>query len=84
MADCAVPSPEGARALQHAQAAAARFGASVRVEAAALSDAGIQQLGIGLEPTVLVGDFVVAVGMAPPAGHLVRALEAALAKEATR
>jgi protein-disulfide isomerase len=83
MADCAAPSPEGARALQHAQAAARRFGESAQVEAVALNDAGIQQLGIGLEPTVLVGDFVVAVGMAPPAGHLVRAIEAALAKEAT-
>lgn len=75
------PSPESARALQHAQAAAGRFADRVQVEALDLKDPRVAELGLGVAPTVLVGGLAVAVGTAPPAGHLVRALEAALARE---
>jgi hypothetical protein len=81
LADPADPSLEGRRALRHAWAAAQRFGGRAEVQPVALADAAAQALGIGVEPTVLVGDLAVAVGTAPPAGHLVRAIEAALAKE---
>jgi hypothetical protein len=62
--------------------AAKRFGEDVQVVAVALDDAAMVALGVGLEPTVLVGDLAVSVGTAPPAGHLVRAIEAALARGA--
>lgn len=81
LADPASPSPEGSRALQHARAAVRRFGAAAEVRAVALHDPEVQVLGIGVEPTVLVDDLAIAVGTAPPAGHLVRAIERALAKE---
>ena len=84
MADCAHPSPESARARDHARMAAARFGDQVEVVEVPLADPAIVALGVGLEPTVLVGDLAVSVGTAPPAGHLLRAIEAALAKEAQR
>lgn len=81
LANPAAPSPEGERALQHARAAARRFGAAAEVQTVALDDPEVKTLGIGVEPTVLVGDLAIAVGTAPPAGHLVRAIERALAKE---
>ncbi len=81
LADPAHPSPEGDRALRHAQAAVRRFGDAAEVRAVALADPAVAALGIGVEPTVLVGDLAIAVGVAPPAGHLVRAIENALAKE---
>lgn len=74
--DAEQPSEAGGRALAHARAAAARFpGAEVRVLSP--GDEEAEELGLIMEPTVLVGDLVVAVGQAPPAGHLVRALQAA-------
>lgn len=81
LADPADPSPEGKRALQHARAAARRFGEAAEVRALALDDPTVQMLGIGVDPTVLVGDLAIAVGTAPPAGHLVRAIERILAQE---
>ena len=68
-------------ALARARAAAARFPGEVEVETLALgSDEAIRR-GLSLEPAVLVGELLIAVGQAPPAGHLVRALQAALDKE---
>jgi hypothetical protein len=43
-----------------------------------LDSAEAQELGVAVEPTVAVGDLVLAAGQPPLAGHLVRALEAAL------
>lgn len=80
MANPQNPSPESARAWEHVQLAAKRFGDQVSVVAVALDDPAIQDLGVGLEPTVLVGGLAVGVGTAPPAGHLVRAIEAALSR----
>jgi hypothetical protein len=39
-------------------------------------------LGAAMEPTVAVGDFVIAAGQPPLAGHLLRAAQAALAGDA--
>jgi len=74
------PSDTAARAVAHARAAAGRFD-DVEVSVVALSDPSALERGIGLEPTVMVDDLVVAVGQAPPAGHLVRALQVARSRE---
>jgi hypothetical protein len=75
------PSPVAAMALQRVHAAASRFGDAIEVSIIALDDEAALERGLGMEPTVLVGELLVAVGQAPPAGHLVRAIEAALQRE---
>ena len=75
------PSPVAATALQRVRAAARRFGGQVEVNVIALDDEAALERGIGMEPAVLVGELLVAVGQAPPAGHLVRAIEVALQRE---
>jgi hypothetical protein len=75
------PSPVAATALQRARAAAGRFGPRVEVRVVSLDEESAVQRGISMEPAILVGELLVAVGQAPPAGHVVRAIEAALAKE---
>jgi hypothetical protein len=75
------PSPAAQAATTRCQAAATRFAGQVEVSLAELSDPAALDRGISLEPAVLVGELLVAVGQAPPAGHLVRAIEAALARE---
>jgi len=84
MANPENPSAESARALEHVRIAARRFGDQVAVVAVGLDDPAIQDLGVGLEPTVLVGNLAVSVGTVPPAGHLVRAIEAALTRGETQ
>lgn len=81
IADPADPSPVAATTLQRVRAAASRFGAQVEICVVALADEAALQRGLGMEPAVLVGELLVAVGQAPPAGHVVRALEAALRRE---
>lgn len=81
VADPGDPSPLAAMALQRVRAAARRFGARVEVRVVSLDDEGAVQRGISLEPAILVEELLVAVGQPPPAGHVVRAIEAALAKE---
>lgn len=81
IAEPTAPSPLAATALQRVRAAAARFGDRVAISVVALTDDAALERGIGMEPTVLVGDLVVGVGQPPPAGHLVRAIEAALQRE---
>lgn len=81
MADPAQPSPVAARALHHVQAAAGRLAGQVSVEVLALDDPRALEFGLGLEPAVLVGSLLIAAGQAPPAGHVLRAIEAALARE---
>lgn len=77
--DPQAPSAAAARAIQHVSAAARRFGDQVEVRVLSLGDQAALDLGVSIEPTVLVDQLVVAVGQAPPAGHLVRAIDAALA-----
>jgi hypothetical protein len=72
------PSAAGQAAVQHARAAAGRFPDQATVLVLALDGPEARELGVTLEPTVLVGDLVVAAGQVPPAGHLVRAIAAAL------
>jgi len=74
-------APESERALRHAEAAARRFPGLVTLEALALDAPPARERGIAIAPTVMVDDLVVAVGQAPPAGHLLRAIEAALGRE---
>ena len=81
VADPDSPSPLAATAVQRVRAAAGRFGEQVEVSVISLADDAALQLGIGMEPTVVVGELLVAAGQAPPAGHLVRAIEAALQRE---
>lgn len=75
------PSPAAQTALQRVRAAAGRFGDQVEVLPLALTDAAAIERGVALEPTVLVDDLAVAVGQAPLAGHLVRAIESALQRK---
>ncbi|MEI6501819.1 MAG: hypothetical protein WCP21_12430 [Armatimonadota bacterium] len=79
--DPADPSPVAAMTLQRVRAAAGRFGRDVAVTVLALDDEAALERGLGMEPAVLVGELLVAVGQAPPAGHLVRAIETALQRE---
>lgn len=81
VADPGDPSSVAATALQRVRAAASRFGESVEVQVVWLDDESAVERGLSMEPAILVGELLVAVGQAPPAGHLVRAIEAALAKE---
>ena len=71
-------TPEGHLAVSRAQAAVKRFGEAAALQVEALSSPADGIYGAAVEPTVVVGDLVVAVGKAPLAGHLVRAIEAAL------
>lgn len=81
IADPEQPSPTAQTALQRVQAAASRFGGQVEVVTAALTDDDALDRGIALEPTILVDELAVAVGQAPPAGHLVRAIETAILRK---
>lgn len=81
VANPADPSPVAATALQRVRAAVGRFGEQVEMTIVALDDEAALVRGLGMEPAVLVGDLLVAVGQAPPAGHIVRAIEAALQRE---
>lgn len=81
IADPQHPSPAAQAALQRARAAAGRFADQVEVLPLALTDAAALDRGIALEPTILVDELAVAVGQAPPAGHLVRAIETALQRK---
>ena len=74
-------SPVAQAALQHVEAAAGRFPGQVDVMVVGLMDLAAVERGIGREPAVLVEELVIAVGQAPPAGHLVRAIEAALQRK---
>jgi hypothetical protein len=78
-------TPLGAAAVKHVQAAAGRFQpGQVGVSVLPLTHPAAVERGLSLEPAVLVGDLLIAVGQAPPAGHVVRALEAALQREEPR
>jgi len=78
LADPGNPSGPALAALSRAEAAARRFGGRVGVRLLPLDCAEAQELGAAVEPTVAVGDLVLAAGQPPLAGHLVRALEAAV------
>lgn len=81
IADPQQPSPTAQTALLRVRAAASRFGDQVEVVPLALTDDAAFDRGIALEPTILVDELAVAVGQAPPAGHLVRAIETAMQRK---
>jgi hypothetical protein len=65
-------------AIRRAHAAVKRFGDCARVELVPIDSQRASDLGIAIEPTVAINGLVLAVGQAPSAGHLVRAIEAAV------
>ncbi len=78
VADVEQPGEVAQTLVQRAQAAARRFEGQARVELCGLDSPEATDCGAGVEPTVAVGDMVLAVGRALPAGHLVRAITLAL------
>ena len=68
-------------ALKRVRAAASRFEGRVEVRTLALDDPLAYELAAAIEPTVAVGDLVVATGTPPPAGHVIRAIRAVLEEQ---
>ena len=66
-------------AISRSEAAAKRFEGRVEVRALGLDTPEAEAMGAVLEPTVVVGDLAITTGRAPLAGHVMRALQAALA-----
>ncbi len=77
VADPERPGAIAQTAIARAQAAARRAPGPVEVAVLALDGEQALQLGASLEPTIAVDDLIVAVGQAPAAGHLLRALATA-------
>jgi len=80
VADCANPSPASAEALALVTKIAKRFGDLAKVVVVSLDDPSMQQLGVGVEPTVFVENLAVSVEQAPDAKYLVGAIKHALSK----
>lgn len=80
MADCDNPSVPSAEALASVSKIVGRFKTLAEVIALPLDDPQIQELGITVEPTVLLDGLVISVGKAPDDGYLVRAIKLALSK----
>ncbi len=76
------PGEVARQALTRAEAAARRFEAGVEVRVVGLDEPEAADVGAAVEPTIAVDDLVLCIGQAPPAGHLVRALEAAIGGDA--
>jgi hypothetical protein len=53
----------------------------VQIQVLGLDTQEAMQVGAAVEPTVAVGDILVAVGQPPMAGHLLRAVEATLERD---
>ena len=78
VADTDDPDEVSRSALARAGAAARRFPERAEVRAFPIDSEEAQAHGAIVGPTVAVGGLVIAVGRAPLAGHLVRAIEVAL------
>ena len=78
MADCPPPSPRRAEAFAAVSKVVGRFKDLAEARAVSLSDPVLEDLGLTVEPTVLIDDLVVSVGKAPDSGYLVRAIKHAL------
>ena len=72
------PGPPAQTAIRRAEAVARRLEGRVTVQVLALDSPEAQALGAALEPTVAVQEMLIAIGQPPMAGHLLRAVEAAL------
>ena len=78
MADCGAPSPQSAEAFAEVSKVVGRFKDLAEARAVSRSDPMLEDLGLTVEPTVLIDDLVVSVGKAPDSGYLVRAIKHAL------
>lgn len=59
-----------------------RLGESVGVQVLGLDSPEAAELGAAVEPTVAVGDLVIAIGQPPLAGHLLRAAQGTRTRDA--
>ena len=75
VADPASPGEREAAALKRVQAATWRFPETVELQVIGLDDDEALDLGVGIAPTIMVGDTVISVGEPPLAGQINRYIE---------
>lgn len=78
VADPGTLGERDAAAIKRVQAAATRFPGQVEFSVLDLDSDDAMGFGASISPTVAVGDMVIAVGEAPPAGQIKRFIESEL------